>query len=128
MDLTDCHTYYTQQLCHDIFSSGNKVINADLILNVLNNILADTENIYFQYRNLITPTQWNLLKAIALEEKLEQPYAQKFANTHHLGGPANIKISLEALVEKEMVYYNAGVETPYYEVYDKFLKHWLRRK
>lgn len=129
LDLTDCHTYYTQRLCHDIFAlNHHKTIKTELIYKTLNNILNDNENIYFQYRNLITTAQWNLLKAIAIEEKVEQPFAQKFINKHNLGTPANVKRSLEALVEKELIYYNASIETPYYETSDKFLMRWMQSK
>ncbi|MBA3705851.1 MAG: ATP-binding protein [Bacteroidetes bacterium] len=128
LELTDCHTYYTQRLCHEIFAGGVKTIKTNAILQTLNRILTDNEGIYFQYRNLITPPQWNLLKAIAIEHKIEQPYAQKFIHKHNLGTSANVKRSIEALVEKEMIYYHAGIARPYYEVYDKFLMRWLQHK
>lgn len=128
LELTDCHTYYTQRLCHEIFANGIKTIKTDTVLQTINKILIDNESIYFQYRNLITPAQWNLLKAIAIEHKIEQPYAQKFIYKHNLGTPSNVKRGIEALIEKEMIYYNAGVEQPYYEVYDKFLMRWLQYK
>ncbi len=128
LELTDCHTYYTQRLCHEIFSKGVKAIKTETILQSMNQLLTDNEGIYFQYRNLITPSQWNLLKAIAIEHTIEQPYAQKFIHKHNLGTSANVKRSLEALIEKEMIYYNAGVAKPYYEVYDKFLMRWLQHK
>jgi hypothetical protein len=35
---------------------------------------------------------------------------------------------LEALLEKEMVFYNTAVEQPYYETYDKFLMRWMQHK
>ncbi len=128
LELTDCHTYYTQRLCHEIVAGGVKAIKTDTLLQSINRILIDNEGIYFQYRNLITQAQWNLLKAIAIEHKIEQPYAQKFMHKHNLGTSANVKRCIEALVEKEMIYYNAGVEQPYYEVYDKFLMRWLQYK
>lgn len=128
LDLTDCHTYYTQRLCHEIFAGGVKTIKTETVLQTLNHILVDNEGIYFQYRNLITKAQWNLLKAIAIEHRVEQPYAQKFVHKHNLGTSANVKRSIEALVEKEMIYYHAGVSRPCYEVYDKFLMRWLQQK
>jgi AAA+ ATPase superfamily predicted ATPase len=128
LDLTACHTYYTQRLCHHLFANGIKAIKTKDIYQTLSSLLLDNENIYFQYRNLITAAQWNLLKAIAIEEKVVQPYAQKFIHKHILGNSANVKRGLEALVEKEMIYYHTGVEMPYYEVYDKFLMRWLQYK
>jgi len=128
VELTDCHTYYTQRLCHEIFTKGIKTIKTDIVLQALNHILIDNESIYFQYRNLLTPSQWNLLKAIAIEHTIKQPYAQKFIHKHNLGTSANVKRSIEALLEKEMIYYNAGIEQTHYEVYDKFLMRWLQHK
>jgi uncharacterized protein len=128
MEATDSHTYYTQRLCHEIFTGEPKVVKHELVMATLNGILKENEGVYFQYRNLLTQAQWNLLKAIAIEEKVQQPYAQKFIYTHRLGTPANVKRGLESLLEKEMVYFNAVHEIPFYEVYDKFLMHWLKRK
>lgn len=128
LELTDCHTYYTQRLCHEIFARGIKKINENIIYQTVNDIITDNESVYFQYRNLITTSQWNLLKAIAIEKKLKQPYAQKFIYKYNLGNSANVKRVIEALLEKEMIYYNATVDEPYFEVSDKFLMHWIKNK
>lgn len=128
IDLTDCHTYYTQRLCNELYNAGVKAITSESITKQLNEILIENENVYFQYRNLITPTQWKLLKAIALEQRVEKPFAQEFMRKHNLGTAANVKRSLEALVAKEMIFYNASIATPYYEVQDKFLMRWLQRR
>lgn len=128
LDITDCHTYYTQRLCHEVFETGNEKIESETIMRSLNKILTDNENIYFQYRSLITSNQWKLLKAISVEEKVYQPYKKEFVSEHGLGSAAIVKRSLEALVEKELVYYHVGIEQPYYEVYDKFLMRWMQYK
>jgi len=128
LELTDCHTYYTQRLCHDIFAFGEKKINNSIIVKTINNIVSDNESIYYQYRNLITTSQWNLLKSIAIEKKVEQIYAQKFIYKYKLGTSANVKRTIEALMEKEMVYFNASIENPFYEINDKFLMYWLQNK
>ena len=126
--LTDCHTYYTQRLCHDLFAANHKIIKTEYIGQTLFNIITENESVYFQYRNLLTPTQWNLMRAIAAEEKVEKVYAQSFIYKHKLGSPANVKRSLESLLDKEMIYHSTENETPYFEVYDKFLMRWLQRK
>ena len=128
LDLTDCHTYYTQRLCHEVFELEEEKIESENVWKSLNKILTDNENIYFQYRNLITANQWKLLQAISVEEKVYQPFNKSFVNSHELGTPAIVKRSLEALVAKEMVYYHSGIEKPYYEVYEKFLMRWMQFK
>lgn len=128
LELTCGHTYYTQRLCHDLYAANQKHINTEIVTQIFYNILLENEGSYFQYRNLLTPSQWKLLKALAQEEKTVQPYAQQFIRTHNLGTPATVKRSLEALLEKEMVYFDAASESPYYEVYDKFLMRWMQSK
>lgn len=127
LDLTHGHTYYTQLLCHEIFASGIKIIKTQTILLALGIILMDNQGTYFQYRNLLTSGQWNLLKAIAKEEKISQPYAQDFIYKYRLGNAASVKRSIESLIEKEMIFHNISEAMPHYEVYDKFLMRWLQR-
>lgn len=127
LELSHHHTYYTQRLCHDIFASEINKITPQEVLLIANKILIENEGIYFQYRNLLTNMQWNVLKAIAHEQYVYQPYAKSFIFKHQLGTPALVKRSLESLLEKEMIFYNASVEQSYYEVYDKFLLLWLRK-
>ena len=126
LDYTNLHTYYTQSLCHELFANQQKNIQATTIQQVTYKILAEKEGTYFQYRNLLTATQWQLLKAIAIEEKVIQPYAKQFINYHNLGSSAIVKRSLESLLDKEMIYKNSSIKEPYYAVYDKFLMRWLQ--
>lgn len=126
LEYTNYYTYYTQYLCHQLFLGDQTNINTDTILATIGKILKGNEGTYFQYRNLITSAQWNLLKAIAVEETVIQPYSKQFINKHSLGSSAMVKRGIESLIQKEMIYYNAGVEQPYYEVYDKFLMRWLQ--
>ncbi|MEO8147041.1 MAG: ATP-binding protein [Bacteroidia bacterium] len=128
LDLTCCHTYYTQRLCHEIFINAEKNVKPETVLLVLKSILNDNENMYFQYRNLLTSSQWTLLKAIAEEEKVEQPYSRKFLYGHRIGTPAHVKRGLESLVEKELIFFNVENSQSYFEVNDKFFMHWLSNK
>ncbi len=128
LTLTQSHTYYTQCLCNTIFASNNNNIELEHVYQALNKILIQNEGTYFQYRQLLTSAQWQLLRAIALEGTVDKPYAQQFIYRHQLGTPANVKRSLEALLQKEMVYQNTNLKNPYFEVYDKFLMLWMQHK
>ena len=88
--------------------------------------MQEKEAVFFQYRNLLTVTQWQLLKAMAEEERVVQPYNKKFINTYNLGSSAIVKRSLESLLQKEMIYRDTSISEPYYAVYDKFLMRWLQ--
>lgn len=128
LELSCSHTYYTQYLCHQLFIYNTKTINEQVVIFILNKIIIEQESVFFQYRNLLTPAQWQLLKAIGKEEKVEQPYSKHFINSYNFGTSAIVKRGIESLLQKEMIYYDISAKKPYYEVYDKFLMRWLQRR
>lgn len=123
---TKLHTFYTQYFCATLFNKTLKTYTVKEAHETALAILKLNEGTFFQYRNLVTAAQWNLLKAIANEEQVFQPQAKTFIHKHQLGTPALVKRGIDALLIKELIFYNAAVETPYYEVYDKFLMRWLQ--
>jgi AAA+ ATPase superfamily predicted ATPase len=125
---TGLHTFYTQHFCFTLFTKN--IINTTIkeVHETAIDILKLNESTFFQYKNLLTAAQWNLLRAIACEEKVYQPQSKLFIGKYLLGTPALVKRGLDALLEKEMIFYQSGVEKPYYEVYDKFLMRWLQHK
>ncbi len=126
LSFTERHTYYTQLLCNQIFSGGEKNIKIETVLSACADLLEQQESTFYQFRNLLTNTQWQLLTAIAKETKVQKPYSSGFIKKHQLGTPSLVTRTLESLVTKEMVYYNSGIKEPYYAVYDKFLMRWLQ--
>ena len=121
------HTYYTQALCNKIFTQSKSNITKELVFQACDTLLKEQEGVFFQYRNLLTSSQWNLLKAIAKEDKVFQPTGNTFISKYSLGNPASVKRSLEALVTKEMVHKETTETENYYQVYDCFLSRWLER-
>lgn len=128
LSVTHGHTFYTQRLCHELFANSPKKIETQHIYAALHKLLLANQHMYFQYRNLLTMSQWNLLAAVAIEGIVTQPYSQKFIYKYNLGTSAKVKRSIEALIANEMLYHNISVPQPYYEVYDKFLMLWMQQK
>ncbi|MEN9522548.1 MAG: hypothetical protein RL065_925, partial [Bacteroidota bacterium] len=128
LEFTHRHTYYTQALCNKLFSTGTKKITLADAQKTASIILHENEAIYFQYRSLLTVNQWQLLKAIAQADKVYQPSSKKFIQQYHLGTPANVQRSLEALLNKEMIFSKKDSIGNYYRVYDCFLLRWLTTK
>lgn len=127
LEWTCVHTYYTQYVCNRVFASGMKKIKLQDVQQMCFDILKENEAVYFQYRNLLTDVQWQFLKALAKETELIQPYSADFIFKYKLGAAASVKRSLDALLDKEMVYYHQSATEPFYAVYDKFLMRWLQR-
>lgn len=124
---TRLHTYYTQVLCNRLFAEGFTKIDLPTVQEISLQILNEQDVVFFQYRSLLTPTQWQLLQAIAKEDKVYQPTAKDFISRHKLGTPSNVQRSLDALLTKEMVYRDEQKEGVCYVVYDCFLSRWLQR-
>ena len=123
LDLTEVHTFYVQFLCNKLFSTNAKKIHGDLVIETLLNILKEQEVIYYNYRNLLTKHQFELLKAIAIEKQVNKPTSKDFLKKHNLSAASTIKTNLIALVNKEMIYQDKNG----YNVYDVFFAQWLRR-
>lgn len=126
LEWTLTHTYYTQYLCNHIFTTNARRINLDFVRSAAVEVLKINEPTYYQYRNLLTPQQWELLRAVASETRLYKAHSSQFIRKYGLGTSSMVTRGLQALIEKEMVYHNTSVEKPYYEVYDKFLMRWLQ--
>lgn len=126
VDWSKLHTYYTQYVCNRIFSAGYVNIREEDVDKVCSQILQEEEPVFFQYRKLLTPIQWNLLKAIAIEDKVYQPTSKHFLNNHPVGTAANVQRALESLTNKEMVYADQDNSGNFYRVYNCFLARWLQ--
>lgn len=122
------HTYYTQALCNNIYAKNIKKITLEEAQLAASQLLKQNESIYFQYRTMLTSNQWTMLKAIAKEGKMHQPNAKKIAQKYQIGPASVIQRSLEALLNKEMIYSKQDENGKYYCVYDCFLARWLETK
>lgn len=123
---TKRHTFYTQHLCSHVYLQPDDEIEIEHVREAALTIFKLNEANYYQYRNLLTSAQWNLLCAIAKAEQVFQPQSKKFVNQYKLGTPALVKRGLDALLKKELVFHNTSVGKPYFEVYDKYLMRWIQ--
>ncbi|MFZ4412125.1 MAG: AAA family ATPase [Bacteroidales bacterium] len=126
-DWSRLHTYYTQALCNRIFAEKIKNIEVNTVKQACNNILKEQEATFFQFRNFLTPIQWQFLKAIAREEKVFQPNSANFIQKYKLGSQANAQRAIKSLIDKELIYQMQIEDKNYYSVYDCFFSRWLER-
>jgi AAA+ ATPase superfamily predicted ATPase len=125
---TKSHTFYTQNLCNYIYSMKTKNIDIDVVRNAMAEILKEHESFFFQYRQLLTPDQWNYMIAVAKEGEVSQITAKKFISKYNIGSPANSRRILRSLIEKELILENSSSEKAIYQIYDLFLSRWLEVK
>lgn len=124
---TNRHTFYTQYFCYVLYSMNYKQNKLEHAKMVAVTILKHNENVFYQYKNLLTKSQWELLVAIGKEEKVFQPSSNKFIKKYKLGAASSVNRSLQALLEKEMIYHQSAIEQPYYSIYDNYLMRWLQQ-
>ena len=119
----DGYTWYIQTVLNRLYETYKKVDN---IMQMKETLLSIIESKAAQYESLVqflTNNQFSLLRAIANEEKVEQPLGKEFIKKYNLTSTSSVQTSLDMLTEKELVYR----QTDGYMVYDQFLAHWLRR-
>ncbi len=124
-DFSRLHTFYTQSICNRLFATGLRSISINEVRETCSKMIFDNEQLFFQYRNLLTSIQWNLLKAIAKEGKVYKPNSGAFIEKYRIGIPASIQRALESLLNKEMIYKGNDQNGSYYSVYDLFLSRWM---
>jgi len=123
---TKRHTFFTQHLSAVLFAQQVEHVALEDARAAALRVLKMNEPNFYQYKNLLTSAQWNLLCALAKAEKVFHPHAKMFITQYRLGTPALVKRGLDALLNKELIFFNSSVERPYYEVYDKFLMRWIQ--
>jgi AAA+ ATPase superfamily predicted ATPase len=119
------HTYYIQQICNRVFAATPRQVTENLWKQQAYELLKEQEIVFFNYRNLLTNHQWQLLKAIAREDKVYHPSGRQFMTKYGLPSSASVLRSLEALIRYQLVYTDFHSEKGlYYSVYDVFFQRW----
>lgn len=119
------YTYYVQLLCNRIYLSSRRKISPDLWKDEAMRLLKEQEFVFYAYRDVLTPSQWKLLKAIAREGVVRTPTSHDFLSRHGLGTSATVLRSLKTLQKKELVFRDMDADgNPYFGVYDVLFSRW----
>ncbi|MCF6270545.1 MAG: ATP-binding protein [Melioribacteraceae bacterium] len=124
LDWTKSHTFFVQYICNKLFASGVDNIDTKLVKQTMYNVLLENGDSYNQIKMLLPKNQWNLLKAISLEDGIEQIAAQSFIKKHNLSSPSSVTLALKALLQKELVTF---IDEKY-QLENVFLQRWIERE
>ena len=125
LDWTRRHTFYTQSVCHAVFASGCRSVTLRDVERECGKILDANSDIYLQYRQLLTPAQWNFLIAVAKENGVTQATSSRFLEKYSIGAPSSARRLLDSLIEKEMIITDVTPDTTSYTLYDVFMMRYL---
>lgn len=124
LNWAQAHTYFVQEICNRLYSSGFKAIGIPEAKLVIFRILEERAPLYQVYENMLTASQYKLLKAIAKETEIVKPNASGFLAKYGLGAASSVSRSLEALVTRDIIIF----ENQAYSFADVFLMRWLQRQ
>ena len=123
LDWLDTYTFYVQNYFNKLWYISGKKINKESIEKAKQYIIDEHNFIYSNLYNLLTVTQYDLLKAIALEVYVEQPTSKEFINKYNLGTTSTISSAIKILLNKELIYRENNV----YKLHDVFLQKWFEK-
>ncbi len=127
LTLTMRHTWYVQATCNRLFQQYKKVDIPEVKL-IMAEILQENEIYFLRLRQLLTPGQWRLIKAIGKTELVQQPTAAQFLNRYSLGTSATVLRGLNKLLDDEIVVEIYQEDTKFYRLNDVFLIRWIQWK
>jgi AAA+ ATPase superfamily predicted ATPase len=125
MDWTQGYTFYTQTLCNAIYGMQPDTIGMEEVKKACVDILEGLTDNYLQYRELVTPSQWNFLIAVAKEGIVEQLTSTQFLSKYNIGGATSAKRMAKSLSEKELLLPIVGKKRTAYQIYDIFFLRWI---
>jgi uncharacterized protein len=128
LNWTNNHTYFVQMVCNRLYASGKRKIKLTDIQQTCYKILKDQEVFFYQYRNLLSSQQWNVLKAISKEEKVYQLTGKEFLTKYKFSNASAVKRCVDSLLEKEMIYQESDENGTFLRTYDVFLQKWMLLK
>jgi uncharacterized protein len=119
-ELTSFHTFYVQYFCNRLFSEYNN-IGPDQVELILRAIIKENEPVYANYLNLITSTQYRVLKAIALNSGIDNPTSNEFLSKYDLGAASTVSQAVKSLSDKEFIFFNGSR----FRLNDVFFAEWI---
>lgn len=124
LDWAQGHTYFVQEICNRLYSSGINDIGTVEVKLITFQLLEERTPLYHMYENVLTVSQYKLLKAIAIEITVSKPNSSSFLSKYTLGAASSVARSLEALENKDIILF----ENNSYSLNDIFLMRWLQRQ
>ena len=118
------HTWYIQFLLNQLFALQKNNYSMQDVENLIGDILEEENATFKTYCEVITKGQLRLLKAIAVEKKVSEPFEANFMKRHNLTAPSSVRLALKSLADKMLILKD---DDGSYFVYDRFFSLWLRK-
>ena len=119
------HTWYVQLILNQLFALHKTHYSVQDAALLIDEILEEENATYKTYCEIITKGQLRLLKAIAAEKKVSEPFEADFMKKYRLTAPSSVRLALKSLISKTLLLKD---DDDNYFVYDRFFSIWLKKK
>lgn len=120
-EVTDCHSWYLQQLCYFIWYATKKDVSEQILEEGIQRLIDTNAPMFISDTEKLTPSQRKMLKAIVFGET--QLTAESTLAKYHLGNPNTITRNKKVLQEKSFV----EVENGNLVISDPVFKLWYKQ-
>ena len=120
-DLMQCHPWYVQQLSHYTWNLTRKSATKTDIITAMDELVNANMPLYQKETEIMSPTQLNLLKAVAGGEK--QLTSSRVMIEYRLGTPRNVSKNKTLLINNDVI---GESENGYYFL-DPAFELWFRK-
>jgi len=125
LDITECHPYYTQMLCHFIWEEAeNRKLTEETVELAIEKIFYSESSAYITTLDNLTQLQKRVLLSLAKDESATEIFSNEFIKKHNLSSPSSVQKAIKVLLEKEIIEKNNGK----YIFIEVFFKRWLKEK
>lgn len=121
-DMFDGVTWFVQLMLNRLYV--RRKATREALLSVLDEVLEEKNWEYGMLLKALPLGSVRLLKAIAAERRVKEPMASEFMLNHGLTGASSVRLSLNKLLEDELLYEDDDGCV----VYDRLFGIWLSRK
>ena len=118
------HTWYIQLLLNQLFALPANNYSVQDVENLIGDILEEENATFKTYCEIITKGQLRLLRAIAVEKKVLEPFEANFMKKHNLTAASSVRLALKSLADKMLILKD---DDGSYFVYDRFFSLWLKK-
>jgi hypothetical protein len=120
-DLTECHSYYVQQLAQQAWLRTENICREEIIKESFEDLVLQLSMLFQSMTDNLTNNQINFLKAVV--NNAEQLSSMTTINEYQLGTSANVHKIKNSLITKEIV----DVKNDSVEFLDPLYRFWLKK-
>jgi AAA+ ATPase superfamily predicted ATPase len=123
IDVTECHPYYFQMLCHVLWEIAldDEAVKLSHIEEAVEILISRESSAYMAIWESLTAKQKNLLIAL-MQEHNPAIYSRRFLEQHGLGAASSLQKATKKLINMELIQQANGS----YEIIDLFFKRWIQ--